>query len=268
MNGVVELTDPVSVALDGNADTHWGSGEAQAPGLWFQVNMIIPRPINGISIDAGPSAGDFPRAYMVFVSLDGSNWGHSIASGDTTSQGSGAYVTAGQQINISFPVQQARFIRVVDLGSAGNWWSLYEFNVYAKPGSTPTPLDRTGWNATASASNAGEPPSNALDGVFATRWSSGQPQSAGLSFQIDMGKTQSVESIALDCGSSGGDYPRGYQVFVSDDGNTWGSPIASGQGTSGYTLITFAPQSTRYIKVVLTANSGSWWSIDEFYAFA
>ncbi|HZR43064.1 MAG TPA: discoidin domain-containing protein [Ktedonobacteraceae bacterium] len=260
--------DSPAHALDGDANTHWGSGEAQSPGLWFQVNMITPRPINSISLDAGPSTGDYPRAYMVFVSLDGSNWGHSIASGDTTSQGSGAYVTPGQLITISFPVQQARFIRVVDLGSAGNWWSIYEFNVYAKAGSTPTPLDRTGWSATASASNTGEPPSNALDGVFSTRWSSGQPQSVGMSFQVNMGKTQSVRSIALDCGPSGGDYPRGYQVFVSSDGSTWGSAIASGQGTSGYTLISFVPQSTRYIKVVLTANSGSWWSIDEFYAFA
>lgn len=255
-------------ALDGNPDTHWGSGQGQNPGLWFQVNMIIPRPINGISIDAGANTGDFPRAYLVFVSLDGANWGHPIASGDTTSQGSGAYVTAGQEIDITFPVQEARFIRVVDIGSAGNWWSLSEFNVYAKPGVTPSPLDRTGWSASASASNTGEPPSNALDGVFNTRWSSGQPQSEGMSFQIDMGKAQSFRSIALDCGASGGDYPRGYQVFVSNDGSTWGNPIATGQGSNGYTLIAFPQQSARYIKVVLTASSGSWWSIAEFYAFA
>ena len=82
-----------------------------------------------------------------------------------------------------------------------------------------------------------------------------------------MAKTQSFSSIALDCGASGGDYPRGYQVFVSNDGTTWGSAIASGQGSGAYTVITFAKQSARYVKVVLTASTGSWWSIDEFYAF-
>jgi glucosylceramidase len=255
-------------AIDGNATTHWGSGEGQTPGLWFQVNMLLPRNFNSISIDAGTSSGDYPRAYEVFVSLDGANWGHSIASGDSTSQGSGSYVGSGQVVNISFPTQQARYIRIVDLGSAANWWSLYELNVYATPGTNPSPLARTGWAATASVSNASEPASNALDGTFGTRWSSGQPQSVGMSFQVDMGQAQSFSSIAMDCGASGGDYPRGYQVFVSNDGSTWGSAISTGQGSNGYTVITFPKQSARYVKVVLTASSGSWWSMDEFYAFA
>jgi glucosylceramidase len=255
-------------ALDGNPTTRWSSGEAQAPGLWFQVNMIIPRTINAISLDAGTSAGDYPHAYLVFTSLDGANWGESIASGDDNSQGNGSYMRDYQVINISFAPQLARFIRVVDIGSAGNWWSLYEFNVYGVPSANPQPLDRTGWSATASVSNNGEPPSNALDGNFNTRWSTGQPQSPGLWFQVDMAKVQSFSSIALDCGFSGGDYPRGYQVYVSNDGSTWGGPIASGQGSSGYTVITFSQQSARYVKVVLTASTGSWWSIDEFYAFA
>lgn len=259
--------DVPSNALDGDATTHWGSGEGQTPGLWFQVNMLLPRSFNSLSIDAGNSSGDYPRAYLVFLSLDGVNWGQSIANGDSTSQGSGAYVDAGQVVNISFPTQFARYIRVVDIGSAGNWWSLYEFNVYAKPGANASPLDRSGWSASASVSNTGEPASNALDGVFNTRWSSGQPQASGLSFQVDMGQAQHFSSIALDCGASAGDYPRGYQVFVSQDGSTWGNAIANGQGNNGYTLIPVGQQSARYVKIVLTASTGSWWSIAEFYAF-
>ncbi len=260
--------DVPSNALDGNTTTRWASGEAQSPGLWFQVNMIIPRNINAISIDAETSGGDYPHAYLVFVSLDGVNWGESIASGDDNSQGTGSYLRDNQLINITFPTQFARFIRVLDTGSAANWWSLYEFNVYSTSASNTQPLDRTGWSATASVSNTGEPPSNALDGVFATRWSTGQPQSPGTTFQVDMGKTQSFSSVALDGGASGGDYPRGYQVFVSQDGTTWGNAIATGQGSGDYTVISFPQQSARYVKVVLTASSGSWWSIAEFYAFA
>ena len=255
-------------ALDGKTTTRWASGEAQSPGLWFQVNMILPHSINAISLDAETNSGDYPHAFLVFVSLVGVNWGESIASGDDNSQGSGAYMRDNQVIYISFPTQLARYIRVVDIGSAGNWWSLNEFNVYGVPAANPLPLDRSGWSASASVSNTGDAPSNALDGVFTTRWSSGQAQSPGSSFQVDMGKVESFSSIALDCGTSGGDYPRGYQVFVSADGSSWGNAIASGQGSSGYTVITFPKQSARYIKVVLTASSGSWWSIDEFYAFA
>ncbi|TMD44192.1 MAG: hypothetical protein E6I90_09780 [Chloroflexi bacterium] len=55
---------------------------------------------------------------------------------------------------------------------------------------------------------------------------------------------------------------------IPNDGSTWGNAIASGQGSSAYTVIPFTKQSARYIKVVLTASSGSWWSIDEFYAFS
>ncbi|MBO0779299.1 MAG: discoidin domain-containing protein [Ktedonobacteraceae bacterium] len=260
-----QFGDVAARAIDGDAATRWASGEAQSPGLWFQVNMIIPQKINGLSLDAGTSTGDYPHAYLVFASMDGVNWGNSIASGDTDSQGSGAYVRPGQVINITFPERLARYIRVVDIGSAGNWWSLYELHVYGTPSAKP--LDRGGWSAVASVSNAGEPASNALDGTAGTRWSSGQPQSPGISFQVDMGQVQSISSIALDAGSSGGDYPRGYQVFVSNDGSTWGNAIASGQGSSAYEVITFAKQSARYIKVVLTASTGSWWSIDEFYAF-
>ena len=260
--------DAPANAIDGNVTTRWASGEAQTPGLWFQVNMNIPRTINAISLDAEASAGDYPHAYLVFVSLDGINWGKNIASGDDTSQGRGTSVRDNQMLNISFVPQLARYIRVLDIGSAANWWSLYEFNVYAVPAANPQPLDRSGWSATASVSNSGDTPSNALDGVFATRWSTGQAQTPGIWFQVDMGKVQSFSRIALDCGASGGDYPSAYQVFVSNDGSTWGKAIASGQGHGDYTVITFAKQTARYIKVVETGNTGSWWSIDEFYAFA
>ena len=256
-------------AIDGDPTTHWGSGQGQTPGLWFQVNMLLPRSFNSISIDAGSNSGDYPRAYMVFTSLDGAIWSRSIATGDTTSQGSGSYVTQGQVVNISFPTQVARFIRVVDIGSAANWWSIDEFNVYAQPNTNPSPLDRSGWTASASITDTyGDVAANALDSVFGTRWSSGEAQTPGISFQVDMGKVESFSSIALDCGPSGGDYPRGYQVFVSNDGSSWGNPVASGQGSYGYTLIPVGHQSARYVKVVLTASTGSWWSIDEFYAFA
>ncbi|HET8845770.1 MAG TPA: discoidin domain-containing protein, partial [Ktedonobacteraceae bacterium] len=124
-----------------------------------------------------------------------------------------------------------------------------------------------GWSASASVSHDGEPPANTLDGTFGTRWSTGEAQKPGISFQIDMGQAQSISSIALDAGSSTGDYPHGYQVFLSNDGSSWGNAVASGQGSSGYEVITFARQSARYIKIVLTTNSGNWWSIDEFYAF-
>jgi hypothetical protein len=73
--------------------------------------------------------------------------------------------------------------------------------------------------------------------------------------------------IVLDAGSSTGDYPRGYQVHVSNDGANWGSPIASGSGSSAVTTIAFPTQAARYVRVTQTGNTGPWWSIHEFNVF-
>ena len=126
-------------------------------------------------------------------------------------------------------------------------------------------LSRAGWSASASASNSGEPASNMLDSDTSTRWSSGAGQTNGQSFQVDLGSTQTFSGLNLDTGSaSTGDYPVGYQVFVSANGSSWGSAIATGAGTGQQTRITFATQTARYVKVVETGSSGSWWSIAEF----
>jgi beta-glucosidase len=78
----------------------------------------------------------------------------------------------------------------------------------------------------------------------------------------------------MDSGPSTNDYARGYQVFVSSDGLTWGNPIATGAGTAALITVTFPTQTFQYIKIVQTgttntgncaANPGPcyWWSIAE-----
>ncbi len=80
--------------------------------------------------------------------------------------------------------------------------------------------------------------------------------------------TQTFREVTLDAGSMwSGDYTRGYQVQVSADGATWGSAIASGKGSAQVTVVDFASQSARYIRVTLTSAAAStthWWSIAEF----
>jgi hypothetical protein len=68
--------------------------------------------------------------------------------------------------------------------------------------------------------------------------------------------------------NSANDYPRGYQVYVSNDGVNWGNSIATGAGSSGITTITFATQAARYIRIIQTGSApGTFWSIDEFNVF-
>jgi hypothetical protein len=134
---------------------------------------------------------------------------------------------------------------------------------YAIPGT----LDRTLWVASSSTGGSDDP-NNALDGNLATRWSTGGSQAPGQWFQIDMGSVNVFSKIVLNYINSANDYPRGYQVTVSNDGINWSGPIASGVGSSSTTTINFATQAARYIRITQTGStSGTYWSIDEFNVF-
>ncbi len=133
------------------------------------------------------------------------------------------------------------------------------------------PLNRTGWRGSASSSASGpfnavaQQPASALDGNQKSRWSSGHPQTGGEWFEADMGSTQSFSSVTMNAGSATSDYPRQYRVYVSNDGSTWGTPVAQGKGTAALVSASFPKQSARYIKVVQTGTvSYWWWSIAEF----
>jgi glucosylceramidase len=138
----------------------------------------------------------------------------------------------------------------------------------APPTATPLPaLPRTGWTATASSTEAGSSPANALDGNTSTRWSTGTAQVNGQWFRVDMLTAKTFNQISLDAGSSTGDYPRGYEVYVSNDGTNWGSPVASGTGAAQLINISFAMQTARYLRVVQTGSVGNWWSLHELNVY-
>ncbi len=129
-------------------------------------------------------------------------------------------------------------------------------------------LNRNGW--VASANNGNSSAASALDGDSSTRWTTGTSQTNGMWFQVDMGSwpAPTFTNIVLDATASPGDYPRGYQVNVSSDGVAWGSPIASGAGSSAVTSISFAAVTARYVRVTQTGSvSGTWWSIHEFNVY-
>jgi hypothetical protein len=143
-------------------------------------------------------------------------------------------------------------------------------NVAVQAGFT-TQLSRAGWVASASATEPGGSPANALDGNLATRWSTGAPQAAGQWFQVDLGAARTFQKIVLDASNSPNDYPRGYAVYVSDNGTDWSSlsAVATGSGGGAVTTITLrAAVTKRYVRVVQTGSAPNWWSIDEFNLFA
>lgn len=123
-------------------------------------------------------------------------------------------------------------------------------------------LSHAGWTLAASSSESASSLANMTDGDLTTRWSSGAGQAPGMWVSVDLGAAQEFNQVVLDAGTSPGDYVRTYQLETSTDGSTW-TAIARGQGSTGEMVIPLPPTTTRYLRIVSEASSGSWWSICE-----
>jgi len=116
---------------------------------------------------------------------------------------------------------------------------------------------------TTASDNAAEA-GNAIDGKPETRWTTGTNQTRGQWFQIDLGWPAEVTRVVLDSTDSGSDYPKKYEVYVSDNTQDWGEPVAKGRGDQPVTEIACTPKAGRYVRIVQTGQKdGLWWSIHE-----
>jgi len=124
-------------------------------------------------------------------------------------------------------------------------------------------LDPKTWKA--SASNAAGDVKNAFDRNPASRWTSGASRK-GMWFSIDLGQTSFISEILLDTTASANDTPNGYEVFVSNDGKSWETPVAQGDGSSREKTRISLAASGRHIRIVLLdGRPGLHWSIHEIY---
>jgi glucosylceramidase len=108
---------------------------------------------------------------------------------------------------------------------------------------------------------SGDVVANAVDDDASTRWSSGAGQQPGQYLQVDLGRRTRADRLVLDTGASTGDYPRGYQLLVSDDGLHWSGPVATGAGRGQLTEIRLPRRPARFLRVALTQSTGNWWSV-------
>lgn len=110
------LGDVPANALEVSPAARWSTGQSQAPGEWFEVDLNAPETFNRLTMSAGFNFGDGPSAYRIYVSSQGVQWKLVYAG-----QGHGQSDTA------NFPMQKAQYVKVVNEGSSGNWWSIAEF---------------------------------------------------------------------------------------------------------------------------------------------
>ncbi len=244
-------------AIDASATTRWSTGATQASGQFFQIDLGALRPFNRLVIDATQNPGDYPRAFRVFVSDDGLYWRSPIFAGQ-------GFRPLG---DLHFLTQAARHVRIELTGaSPTQWWSIHDIALYQTEDPTirrPV-LDVAGWTFDAS-TNAAEA-ALAIDGYSATRWTTKALQKPGQVFRIDLQRLEFFDGIQMSTLANPEDYPRGYQVFVSDDSVLWRGPIASGSGNGAITNIRFPAQTARHVRIDQTGSDPSrWWSIHEIF---
>ena len=206
-------------------------------------------------MNSGTSNCDYARGYEVYVSSDGASWGSPVAAGTPTAS----------PVTATFPTQTRQYLKVVQTGTSACWWTIAELKIFA---SAAGPLSRSGWTGSASPLSPSYPPSKMLDGNLTTKYSSGRTLRPGDFFTIDMQAPRTFSRIVMDSGSSTCDYARQYQVYVSDDGTTWGTPIATGSASASPVTATFPAQTHRHFKVVQTgSHPNCWWTIAELNVF-
>ena len=130
-----------------------------------------------------------------------------------------------------------------------------------------------GWTATANPPGPADPcctgdvAANAADGDASTRYTTGAGQAPGQYLQVDFYRPIAARQVVFDTGVSTGDYPRGYTVATSTDGVNWSTAVASAAGTGQFTTVPLTGAPVRYVRMTLTAASGSWFSVADVRAY-
>ena len=107
---------------------------------------------------------------------------------------------------------------------------------------------------------------NAVDDDASTLYQTGAGQQPGQWLQIDFGHLEAVRQIVFDTGVNLGDYPRGYTLQTSTDGTTW-TTAATESGSGQFTSVPLSGTPIRFVRLTLTASSGSWWSVADMRAY-
>jgi mono/diheme cytochrome c family protein len=130
----------------------------------------------------------------------------------------------------------------------------------------PLMHDRKKWKLTAS--HGSEKLGGCLDGNGKSRYDTGASQVPGMWVQVELPSVCKVNRIQLDSQGSSRDYPRGYQVESSVDGEKWSEPLAIGVGKHPITDISFPTTQAKYLKITQTGRvNGLFWSIHEMQIF-
>ena len=255
-------------AIDDSFDSRWSTNGDQMPGQTFTLDMRNPQTFSRLVLSGNPA--DMPRGYRVSVSDDEQNW-KLVAKGEGP---------RAETMMISFARVSARYVKIEQTENLTpdfyGYWSINTMDVVnaptdadlavlTRPQGYGSALSRRGWTAAGDSNR--DAVARALDGDYNSRWDSGASQTPGQNIALDMQEPQSFSRVVMSSTVGTDDSPQSYEIYVSDDGQNWGQPIASGRNTGHDCVATFAKVSARFLKIVQTGSSGNWWGINELNVY-
>ncbi|MGY0234674.1 endo-alpha-N-acetylgalactosaminidase family protein [Longispora urticae] len=263
---------PCSNVLDGNSGTIWHT-------KWSGTAAPMPHEIV-LDLGSAKSVTDLyylPRQsqangrianYEVYVSTDGTTWGTAVKTGTFANN------TTEQTAN--FPAKTGRYVRLRALSEVGGnaWTAVAELNIGVAT-TAPARINQASMSVHSydSQETSGEngAATNVLDGnsatIWHTQWSGGAPTPPH-EIVLNLGANYAVTCLhQLPRQTNVNGRIAGYEVYVSTDGVTWGSAVATGTWTNVATeqSACFTAKTGRYVRLRATSevNGAAWTSVAE-----
>ena len=257
-----------------------GSGGSASPGVAGDMGLAgdMGQAGMGLAGDMG-QAGSGGQGNVGVAGNGAAGQATGAAGQGAAGQGAAGTGAAGQATGAAG--QGAAGQGAAGAGAAGTSGTCNNSAVVTAGGAEATCTAKTTWKGTAMPT----PPSGylgindmylqpqyAIDGVAATRYSSGMTLAAGFYYQVDLGAAKMVSGITVDTnvGMDLMDVANGYDVGLSTDGTTFTTVATCAYNAAPTEVINFKATSARYVRYTNKAGPGpkngatSWMSIHEF----
>ncbi|MFI5475929.1 discoidin domain-containing protein [Streptomyces cacaoi] len=238
---------------DGDRGSYWQSAGGNLP-QWVQADLGSTARVDEVVLKLPASWENRSQTLSVQGSADGTAF--------TTLKASAAYTFSpgsANTVTVAFPAGQTRYVRVEITANTG-WQAaqLSELEVHAA-GESSTNLAR-GRTLTASSHTETYVPANAADGNKASYWESRNNELPQW-IRADLGSSLGVDRVVLELPDGWGARTQTLKIQGSANGTDFTDLTASKAyqfaPTGGNTVtITFDTATTRYVQVLVTANTG------------
>ncbi|WP_326758518.1 discoidin domain-containing protein [Streptomyces phaeochromogenes] len=238
---------------DGDQGTYWQSAGSSLP-QWIQTDLGATARVDEVVLRLPAGWESRNQTLSVQGSADG--------TGFTTLKTSASYAFSpgsANTVTVSFPAAQARYVRI-DITANTGWQAaqLSELEV-RESGDSSANLAR-GRTLTAASHHETYVPANAADGNKATYWESRNNELPQW-IQADLGSSLRVDRVVLRLPDGWGARSQTLKIQGSANGSDFSDLTASkayafAPGDGNSVTISFDPTTTRYVRVLVTANTG------------